>query len=136
VFVIYNCCWTSPVKSFLGPSLVGLMTIFYCLRFETPPDLSARPSYLYPPGTGCPSCNPRHWAPISSPPTTCRAVVEVFERVSTQGSQHSYQLVVCFYSFDTDRYPLTVVCVAVEMNLNKPLHSTGHLRNASLTQQF
>jgi hypothetical protein len=34
--VVYNCCWTSPVQSFLGPSPAGLMTIFYCLRFETP----------------------------------------------------------------------------------------------------
>jgi hypothetical protein len=34
--VIYNCCWTSPAQSFLGPSPAGLMTIFYCLRIETP----------------------------------------------------------------------------------------------------
>jgi hypothetical protein len=31
--VFYNCSWPSPVKLFSGPSPVGLMTIFYCLRF-------------------------------------------------------------------------------------------------------
>jgi hypothetical protein len=34
---VYNCCWSSPAQSFLGPSPSGLMTIFYSLRFETPP---------------------------------------------------------------------------------------------------
>jgi hypothetical protein len=33
---VYNCCWFSPAQSFLGPSPAGLVTIFYCLRFETP----------------------------------------------------------------------------------------------------
>jgi hypothetical protein len=32
--VVYFCCWLSPVQSFSGPSSVGLVTIFYCLRFE------------------------------------------------------------------------------------------------------
>jgi hypothetical protein len=34
--VIYNWCWPSPAQSFLGLSLVGLTTMFYCLRFDTP----------------------------------------------------------------------------------------------------
>jgi hypothetical protein len=34
-FVVYNCCWPSPVQSFSGPSPMGLATIFYCLGFET-----------------------------------------------------------------------------------------------------
>jgi hypothetical protein len=29
------CCWPLPAQSFLGPSPLGLATIFYCLRFET-----------------------------------------------------------------------------------------------------
>jgi hypothetical protein len=29
------CCWLSPAQSFLGPSSLALVTIFYCLRFET-----------------------------------------------------------------------------------------------------
>jgi hypothetical protein len=33
--VIYNYCWSSPAQSFSGPSAAGLMTTFYCLRFET-----------------------------------------------------------------------------------------------------
>jgi hypothetical protein len=33
--VVYNCRWSLPAQSFLGPSSLGLVTIFYCLRFET-----------------------------------------------------------------------------------------------------
>jgi hypothetical protein len=29
------CCWPSPAYSFSGPSLLGFVTIFYFLRFET-----------------------------------------------------------------------------------------------------
>jgi hypothetical protein len=50
------CCLqlllASPAQSFSGLSPAGLMIIFYCLRFETPPTWWARSSYLYPPGTG------------------------------------------------------------------------------------
>jgi hypothetical protein len=52
--VFYNCYWPSPAQSFSGPSPAGLMTIFYCLRFETPPTWRARSPYLYPPGTWFP----------------------------------------------------------------------------------
>jgi hypothetical protein len=34
-FVVYSCFWSSPAQSFSGPSPVGLMAIFYCLRIET-----------------------------------------------------------------------------------------------------
>jgi hypothetical protein len=47
--VVYNCCWSSPAQSFSSRSPAGLMTIFCCLRFETPPDWRARSSHLYPP---------------------------------------------------------------------------------------
>jgi hypothetical protein len=50
--VVHNCCRSSPAQSFSGPSPAGLMTILYCLRFETQPTWRARPLYLYPPGTG------------------------------------------------------------------------------------
>jgi hypothetical protein len=33
--VFYNCRWSSPAQSFSGPSPFGLVTIFYCLRFQT-----------------------------------------------------------------------------------------------------
>jgi hypothetical protein len=68
------CCLqfllASPAQSFLGPSPAGLVTISYCLRFETPPTWRARSPYLYPPGTGWPSYTPRHWVTFSSPSTT------------------------------------------------------------------
>jgi hypothetical protein len=53
--VVFKWCWSSPEQSFSGPSPVGLVTIFYCLRFKTYPTWRARSSYLYPPGTGRPS---------------------------------------------------------------------------------
>jgi hypothetical protein len=68
---VYNCCWCSPAQSFLGPSPAELVT------------WRATSTYLYPPGTGYPSYTPRHWVPFSSPPTTRRATVEVFEPIST-----------------------------------------------------
>jgi hypothetical protein len=60
----------------------------YSLRFETPPTFRARSPYLYPPGTRWPSYTPKHWSPFSSPPTTRRATVEVFEPTSTRGLKH------------------------------------------------
>jgi hypothetical protein len=33
--VVYNCWWPSPAQSFSSLSPVVLLTIFYCLRFET-----------------------------------------------------------------------------------------------------
>jgi hypothetical protein len=76
--VVYNCCWCSPAQSFSGPTPAGLMTTFYCLRFER-----ARSPYLYPPGTGWPSHTPRHWVPFPSPFTTRRATVEIFDPASS-----------------------------------------------------
>jgi hypothetical protein len=60
----------------LGPSPAGFMTIFYCLRFDTPPTWRARSPYLYPPGTGF---------SFTSPHTTRMVTVEVFEPSSTRG---------------------------------------------------
>jgi hypothetical protein len=73
--VVHNCCWSSPAQSFSGPSPAGLMTTFYCLRFETPPTWRARSPYLYRPGTGWPSYTPRNWVPFSLLATTSRATV-------------------------------------------------------------
>jgi hypothetical protein len=33
--MVYNCCWVSPAQPFSGPSPLGLVTVFYCLKFET-----------------------------------------------------------------------------------------------------
>jgi hypothetical protein len=51
--VVDNCSWFSSAQSFSRPSPVGLVTIFYCLRL-----------------------------PFSSPPTTRRVTVEVFDSAS------------------------------------------------------
>jgi hypothetical protein len=56
--LVYNCCWSSPADTFWGPSPAGLMTIFYCIIFETPPTWRARSPYLGPPGTEWPSYTP------------------------------------------------------------------------------
>jgi hypothetical protein len=60
------------------------MTTFYCLRFETAPTWKARSPYLHFPRTGWPSYTPRLWVPFSSPATTRRATVEVFDPASTR----------------------------------------------------
>jgi hypothetical protein len=60
------------------------MTIFKCLRFETPPTWRTMSPYLYPPGTGWPSYTPKHWVPFTSPPMTRKSTVEIFEPASTQ----------------------------------------------------
>jgi hypothetical protein len=72
-----------PSDSLMWGALSGERT-FYCLRFETPTTRRARSPYIYPLGTGWPSYAPRHRVPFSSPPTTRRATVEVFEPASTQ----------------------------------------------------
>jgi hypothetical protein len=56
----------------------------YILRSQIrdSPTCSARSSYLYPPGTRWPSYNTRHWVPFSSPLTTRRATVELFDPAS------------------------------------------------------
>jgi hypothetical protein len=72
------------VSVFSGLIPVGLMAIFYCLKFETPPTRRDRSPYLYPPGTGCPSYTPGHRVPFSSPSATNKATVEVFQPSSTR----------------------------------------------------
>jgi hypothetical protein len=68
--------------SVLSPA--GLMTIFYCLRFETLPIWRARSPYLYPLGTWWSGYTLRHWVCFPSPPMTRRATVEVFDTASTR----------------------------------------------------
>jgi hypothetical protein len=50
--VVYSFCRASPAQPFSDLSPTGLMSIFYCLYFETPSTWRARFLYLYPPGTG------------------------------------------------------------------------------------
>jgi hypothetical protein len=60
------------------------MTIFYCLRFETPPTWRARSPHSYPPGSGWLGYTSKHSVSFSSPPTSHRAEVEVCEPASTR----------------------------------------------------
>jgi hypothetical protein len=48
------------------------------------PTWRAKIPYLYPPRTGWAGYTPRHWVAFSSPPTTRRATVEVFDTTSTR----------------------------------------------------
>jgi hypothetical protein len=98
--VVQNCCWPSPAQSFSGPSPAVLMTILYCLRFETLPTWRARSPYLYPPGTGWPGYTPGHWVPFSSPPTTRRTTMEVFDPSSTRDLNYSCLSCPPYSSFD------------------------------------
>jgi hypothetical protein len=92
---VYNYCWYSVAQSFLGLSPTGIVTIFYCLSFETPQTLRARSLYLYPTGRRWPSYTPRHWVPFSSPHTALRTTVKVFENASTRESRiHEMRCVV------------------------------------------
>jgi hypothetical protein len=56
----------SPAQSFSCPSPAALMTIFYCLRFETSRTWRARSPYLHPPGTGWSGNTPRHSNRVAS----------------------------------------------------------------------
>jgi hypothetical protein len=90
-----NCYWPSPAQSFSCLSAEGLMTIFYCLRFKIRPTFRARPPYLYPPGTGWLSYNPRNRVPFSSPPTTRRATVEELKTASTTSEEYAQIWICC-----------------------------------------
>jgi hypothetical protein len=50
--VVYNWCWPSPAHSLSGPILAGLTTIFYSLRFETPPNQEGQVPVFISPRTG------------------------------------------------------------------------------------
>jgi hypothetical protein len=82
--VVYSCRWSSPAELFSGSSPTEFMTIFYSLRFETPPAWRAKSPCLYPAGTRWPSYPPTHSVQSSSPATTRRATVEIFETASTR----------------------------------------------------
>jgi hypothetical protein len=63
------------------------MTVFYCLKFETPPTWRARSPYLYPSGTG--------WRPITA--SARSEVWTVFARLNTGvvGSNPTARMDVC-----------------------------------------
>jgi hypothetical protein len=78
--IVYNCCWPSPEQPFCSLCPAVLMTIFYCLRFESPPTWRAMSLYLYPPGTGSPMCTPKHWVLIPLHSSTLRCTFKSASR--------------------------------------------------------
>jgi hypothetical protein len=46
---VYDCCWPSSPQSFSGQTPIALMTIFYCLRFDTPRNLEGQVSVFVSP---------------------------------------------------------------------------------------
>jgi hypothetical protein len=73
----------------LGSKSRGTRDHILLSQIQDPPNWRARFPYLYPPGTGWPSYNPRHWVPFSSLPTIRRTTVEVLEPASTRGLTHT-----------------------------------------------
>jgi hypothetical protein len=91
--VAYNWCRSSPAQSFPALSPAWLMTIFYWLRFETPPTRRARSPYLYPPEQGGPVIPPGmgsfSWADIFKS-TVCWDVTPCgWEKAWSFGGTHS-----------------------------------------------
>jgi hypothetical protein len=64
--VVYNWYWPSPAQLFSGPNPMRISNIFYCLKFETS---------------------------FSSPPTTRRATVKVFDPASIRETASSWLLI-------------------------------------------
>jgi hypothetical protein len=58
-------------------------------RFVTPPNLEGQVSIFTSPPRRLAGLYPRQWVPFSTPPTTRRATVEIFEPASTQGLNHN-----------------------------------------------
>jgi hypothetical protein len=56
--VIYSCYWTSPAQSFSHLSPAALMTIFYCLNFDTLPAWRAGSCIYFPSEQGGPVIPP------------------------------------------------------------------------------
>jgi hypothetical protein len=56
--VIYSCFWVSPAQSFSGKRSAGLMTKFYCPKFQTLPSGG--------PGS-CICCPQKHSSPVIPP---------------------------------------------------------------------
>jgi hypothetical protein len=105
-----------PVQSFSGPSLLGLATIFYCLRFETS---------------------------FSSPLTTRRVTVEVFDSASTRGLDlHSRMCSLC--SLESNRIEnkpsnnssiVAWASVAAETCLPSRYHATDNVITSQYSYQ-
>jgi hypothetical protein len=90
--VVYNCCWSSTSAVILGSESRGTHDHILLSQIREPPTWRAWSPYLYSPRTGWHSYTPRNWVAFSSPPTTHRATVEVFESASTPKHCSAYDL--------------------------------------------
>jgi hypothetical protein len=73
------------ISVILGFKSRGINDRILLPQIRDPPTWRVKFSYVYLPGKGWPCYIPRHWVPFSSPPTTRRATMEVFEPASTRG---------------------------------------------------
>jgi hypothetical protein len=73
---------------------------------------------------------PRHWVSFSSPPTTRRATVEVFDSASTRGY---YQTGILFYIlvYSLVRVRFTTVITQYQVNIARNCQATTHCMNLS-----
>jgi hypothetical protein len=100
------------------------------------PNLEGQVPVFISPKTWWPSYTPRHWVPFSSPPTTHRATVEVFDPASTRDSlttqNQSSELVVQTLLVITSRHGpgrKHPVYIVVDQLLQLP--SNGNVETAS-----
>jgi hypothetical protein len=76
----------SPAQSFLGPSAAGLVTIFYCLRFETPPNLEGQVPVFISPRNRVLQLYPQTLGLFFVASYVSRATLELFEPASTRST--------------------------------------------------
>jgi hypothetical protein len=122
----------SPAQSFSGPSPARLMTILYCLTFETPPTWRPRSQYLYASGTGWPGYTPRHWVPFTSPPTTRRATVEVFDPSSTWSGSSAVMTTPRYIARARTSQKTKLPIVIPELRVTQPLFSNGSFSGSTV----
>jgi hypothetical protein len=125
----YNCSWPSSAQRFSSPSPAGLMTIFYSLRFETPPHDGPGTRIYTPPGTRWLRFTPGNWVKLNSPwspPTTLRVTLR-YSKLPPQGFSYSSSL----YSPSTERngkklnYCVFFCCRRKNVSIEL-FHSKGH----------
>jgi hypothetical protein len=75
-----------------------LMTMFLLFQIRDSPKLDGQDPVFISPGTGWPSYTPRQWVPFSSPLSTHRATVEVFDPAFTRSFVYDQSVdnIVCF----------------------------------------